>query len=327
MFNSIKNLFSGGDKKQKKDDQKKSQKPASRLNSQQQQLANDDDDDADNFQQFSNQAYMQQQMPMQQQQAYIGGPPMRQIAKITPELDEWRMVEDRVLPTLATEAQKTGQVELPPLTECIQIGAKFEYTKLLASKDSKKMPVMVSINETKINDLEQDTCKADIVCVIDVSGSMSGAKLENVKTTIKLLLELLEGSRIAIVTFGTSSQLYMNFKTINSDTTAKITLIVDSLRDLDSTNITAGVHEAQNLLGSLSNEIMFDNDYERTKTEYTLHSFGYGDDHDAKLMQSMSERKGGNYYFVQDIKRVDECFVDCLGMVTTMLANRGKIGR
>lgn len=350
MFNSIKNFFSGGDKddqgkKRPNNQQNKVQKPKKQK---MQTQANDDDDEDDDYGQQA-----QMQMPMQQQymqQQYLPGPYLGSstaAVKLSPELEEWRMSEDKIIPAGPKDPTKTESVVLPPLSECIQVGVTFEYGKLLASKDPKKMPVMVSINETKINDLEQDTCKADIICVIDVSGSMAGGKLENVKTTMKLLLELLDGSRIAIVTFGTSAQLYMNFKTVNSDNTTKITSIINSLRDLDSTNITGGVHEAQNLLGRrltknpvsslfllsdgqhnigpISNELMFDNDYDRTKAEYTVHSFGYGDDHDAKLMQSMSERKGGNYYFVQDIKRVDECFVDCLGMVTTMLANRGKM--
>jgi len=33
----------------------------------------------------------------------------------------------------------------------------------------------------------------------------------------------------------------------------------------------------------------------------------------------MSESKGGNYYFVNDIKKVDLCFMDCLGMMTSAL--------
>ena len=83
--------------------------------------------------------------------------------------------------------------------------------------------------------------------------------------------------------------------------------------------------DGQHNQGSINNNILFDGDMGRTGTEYSLHTFGYGDDHDAKLMQSMAERKGGNYYFVQDIKKVDECFLDCLGMVTTMLATNGKV--
>lgn len=42
-------------------------------------------------------------------------------------------------------------------------------------------------------------------------------------------------------------------------------------------------------------------------------------------MQGMSNHKGGNYYFVSEVKRVDECFVDCLATVTTALAESGMV--
>lgn len=39
----------------------------------------------------------------------------------------------------------------------------------------------------------------------------------------------------------------------------------------------------------------------------------------------MSSRKGGNYYFVSEVIRVDECFVDCLGTITTALAESAMV--
>ena len=47
--------------------------------------------------------------------------------------------------------------------------------------------------------------------------------------------------------------------------------------------------------------------------EYTLHTFGYGKSHDEKLMDTISKKCGGNFYYIQDIERVSETFIDCLG--------------
>ena len=38
----------------------------------------------------------------------------------------------------------------------------------------------------------------------------------------------------------------------------------------------------------------------------------------------MSEEKGGNYYFVNDVTKVGDCFLDCLGMVTSVLGQKIK---
>ncbi len=47
--------------------------------------------------------------------------------------------------------------------------------------------------------------------------------------------------------------------------------------------------------------------------DYSLHSFGYGDDHDEKILSGISKYKKGCFYYIKDNEFVDECFLDCLG--------------
>lgn len=49
------------------------------------------------------------------------------------------------------------------------------------------------------------------------------------------------------------------------------------------------------------------------KDPYTIHSFGFGSDHDPKLMNSISQLKDGNFYYVEKLDQVDEMFTDALG--------------
>ena len=42
-------------------------------------------------------------------------------------------------------------------------------------------------------------------------------------------------------------------------------------------------------------------------------TFGYGNDHDSELMTWISDKKDGNFYFIEDVKKVGVCFIDCLG--------------
>ena len=56
-----------------------------------------------------------------------------------------------------------------------------------------------------------------------------------------------------------------------------------------------------------------------------MHTFGYGDEHDSALMQTMAQRKHGNWYFVNDISKVGECLADSLGMMTKTLASKGRL--
>jgi CxxC motif-containing protein len=203
--------------------------------------------------------------------------------------------------------------------------------------------MMVSLSEVVQGQVVQDSCRADVICVIDVSGSMAGEKLDNVKKTLKVLLKLLEGSRVALVTFSTAAEYLMNFKTVNKENLSKIHKVIDFMHAGSNTNVTQGVLTGQTALVGRATQhpvsamfLLTDGQHNQgpcsvahmfaaQSSPFTVHTFGYGDDHDAVLMQSISECRGGNYYFVDDIGRVDECFLDCLGLVTTTLATKARL--
>ena len=67
--------------------------------------------------------------------------------------------------------------------------------------ESDRKNLMLTVREDLIGKTASNTCVADILCVIDVSGSMSGEKLDNVKTTLKYLTHILEDNRLAIILF------------------------------------------------------------------------------------------------------------------------------
>lgn len=260
---------------------------------------------------------------------------------------DWASREDMIKSTSSVVTDDKGQEVEIDLQKCFNHSMRLGSNKLRASDTKQIVPLLVNISETNFDSagIDIDT-KIDLVCVIDISGSMAGSKIDFVRKTMHNLLEVMPGHRIAIVLFDSVAELFMNFKIINEENLANIKIGIDSIQSRGSTNITAGVHMAQVLLGrretknsvssifvlsdgehncgGISNELLFKNDLLRTKTEYTLTSFGYGDDHDAKLLQMMSEEKGGNYYFVNDISKVEECFLDCLGMVTSVLGQNVK---
>lgn len=298
------------------------------------------------FQQGQYQTNVQGQMQYQQSIKSLFGK-KNSFIPLDAAIMEWKMSEE----IIGTEhkLEKTGEEgsSEQTLKDTIDFKAQLENNALTQRATNHQEGLMVSIMETKLGEKDSDTCKADVVCIIDISGSMAGAKLDYVKKTLNSLLGFLSGSRLAIVVFDDTADLMMHFKVVNDQNLPKIQKVIDSLQTRGSTNITGAAHMGQTILGQrktrnevasvfllsdgqhnvgpISNEIMFANDISRSGTDYTLHTFGYGDDHDAKLMQSMAEHKQGNYYFVNDITVVDECFVDCLGMVTTALASKGKL--
>ena len=47
--------------------------------------------------------------------------------------------------------------------------------------------------------------------------------------------------------------------------------------------------------------------------ETTVYTFGFGADHNAGLLQAISEAGGGMYYFIDSAEKIPESFADCLG--------------
>lgn len=264
---------------------------------------------------------------------------------LTPDLNAWRLVEDNIQPEALHEKLQAAA------NATFEFCVKLEQAAItLPGQDtgSVKIPMMLSLSEKVLGKKGTMTCLIDVVCAIDVSGSMDGAKISHVKKSLKLMLNFLENSRLALILFSDTAERVMNFKTVNAANKSKIEALIDSLFILKNTNITQSIHLAQEMIGQrkhknpacsvfllsdgihnrgpISKEAMFAKEQGPTKGEpYTVHTFGYGDDHDAHQLQSIAEHKFGNYYFVDDIERVDEYFVDCIGSITSMLALDGKI--
>lgn len=64
---------------------------------------------------------------------------------------------------------------------------------------------------------------------------------------------------------------------------------------------------------------------EKGKVDYQIHSFGYGQDHDEKVLSAMREFKNGKFYYISSDEIVDECFIDCLSDLMTVIGKEVEI--
>jgi Mg-chelatase subunit ChlD len=56
------------------------------------------------------------------------------------------------------------------------------------------------------------------------------------------------------------------------------------------------------------------------ETGITLHTFGYGSDHDSGLLRALSNAGSGSYYFVEGVDAIRGAFGDCLGGILSVVA-------
>jgi hypothetical protein len=74
----------------------------------------------------------------------------------------------------------------------------------------------------------------------------------------------------------------------------------------------SGLRTAAEIVPALANMIR--------ETGVTLHTFGYGSDHDSEILRALSTAGGGSYYFVEGVDTIRCAFGDCLGGILSVVA-------
>jgi hypothetical protein len=59
--------------------------------------------------------------------------------------------------------------------------------------------------------------------------------------------------------------------------------------------------------------------------DLTIFTFGFGNDHNANLLQGISETSQGSYYYIKDTSAIKESFADCLGGLLSVVAQNIKL--
>ena len=209
----------------------------------------------------------------------------------------------------------------------------------------------VTINACEIDEDDGDRAPVDIVIALDISGSMTGSKLELCKTTLELLLRCLnKKDRFGLITYATHAAVTIPAKLMTKTNKEKALDIIKLLRTRDCTNISDAIglacqefrniqkpNEVQTLFlltDGLANRGISDSyglceltkncincDNSEKRAPITLHTFGYGTDHDSALLGDLAAvTKGGSYYFVENDSSVGTAFGDALGGVLSVVA-------
>jgi uncharacterized protein YegL len=250
------------------------------------------------------------------------------------------MTEEPFVLTVKNAETETG---LPP---SIKISMKFATNYLqLNSTVTQEIPCSIELEgfDAKAN----NRSGIDIVCVIDVSGSMSGLKLELVKKTLLFMISKLdEIDRVSIITFSDSSILLSNFVCMNSIGKEKLSYIVKGMQIQGGTEIILGLKKSLKLLkdrvyiNQVTSILLLTDGVDNNRdtamsrlekvfvtydkliaTSYTIHAFGYGQDHQADLLNLMSQRKNGGFYYVETENSIPQLFSDCLGEMMSIVAD------
>jgi len=143
----------------------------------------------------------------------------------------------------------------------------------------------------------------DLICVIDVSGSMSGEKIELVRETLRFLIETLTPSdRLSLITFNSGGNRICPLRTVTQENMVGFSANINGLIASGGTNIMSGLSLALKTIrdrktpNKVTSIFLLSDGQDKGAEEqlrealkkpenaelgvFSIHSFGFGTDHD-----------------------------------------------
>jgi len=183
----------------------------------------------------------------------------------------------------------------------------------------------------------------NLAIVVDVSGSMNGKPLEMVKTSlIKTLTKLRPDDRISLVAFSNNAELLLGNLALQGNEDLIISQI-ESLHTIGGTNIEAGLAmgidellkskeqfkgisrvllmtDAQPNIGNTSPNSFMGLATDASLKGIGLTTLGVGINFGSDLAAAVSNVRGGNVYFFNDLERMEKFFDEDFSTMAVELA-------
>jgi uncharacterized protein YegL len=212
-------------------------------------------------------------------------------------------------------------------------------------------PFVINIFSPESKKMKKNS-NADLLCVIDISGSMAGSKIDLVKKSLKVLVELMDqNDRLALILFNEAGKKIFDLNYLTKEIKNNYINQINEIKAFGGTSIMSGLKIAIDILQNdadknkpnRASSILLlsdgcDNDYndfelgtklkELTKGKnlnFTINTFGYGDDHDPKVMQKLASIRDGSFFYVKEYAKVAEFFGVVLGTCVSVVANKASL--
>ena len=216
----------------------------------------------------------------------------------------------------------------------------------VSTKEFKSIPTLVQMEvpETDFQNFQNSTKEVDFMLVIDTSSSIAGEKIKLVKESVDYLLDRIqERDRLALVKFSTKATKVIDFTHVNKSnkleiknlvnenlvpsTSANIgdalTLSIDMIRKRKNFSrkvaflfLSDGRDDMGNSINSIVKKMSMLSQAKEVKGLHVC-SFGYGHDHDSKMLLAIPRPNEGKFYYVDKIRNVDISIINCLSEMLT----------
>ncbi|XP_066358867.1 E3 ubiquitin-protein ligase WAV3-like [Miscanthus floridulus] len=222
-----------------------------------------------------------------------------------------------------------------------------------------KAPGMTTDGEAAAGDAPR--APLDLVTVLDVSGSMTGAKLALLKQAMGFVVDNLgPHDRLSVVSFSDGARRVTRLLLMSGDGKATAKNAVESLVARGGTNIAEGLRTAAKVLeerrhrNTVSSVILL-SDGQDTYTaprrsraagaapnyealvppsfmatgtrdwSAPVHTFGFGNDHDAVAMHVITEATAGTFSYIENEAVIQDAFAQCIGGLLTVVVQEARV--
>lgn len=287
-------------------------------------------------------------MMMQQQQhqnsynalfspSHISSAPQNEIPKemMTEEpVSEW-------VPPTPTESDHDQMKDVEVFIEC---APELPQVSLPATSGFHSVVSLSASSQAVVDDENVNSSVSppmDIVCVLDVSGSMgSDNKLNNLKCAVNFMRdELKDQDRMSVITFERSSNLIHGLKKMTADNKSSTASYINRLRPGGGTRILSGLQKAHSVLQNRETKnpissvfLLTDGidssdlrDKKRIAKEIkdmgaSLFVYGFGNDHDSIHLKTIADAGEGSFTFIEKSDMVIDAFGGALGAEKSIFA-------
>lgn len=203
-------------------------------------------------------------------------------------------------------------------------------------------------NQTLLPVSENSRAPVDLVTVLDVSGSMAGTKLALLKRAMGFVVQNLGPSdRLSVIAFSSTARRLFPLRCMTDTGRQQALQAVNSLVSNGGTNIAEALRKGTKVLmdrkwkNPVCSIILLSDGQDtytvtspggiHPRTDYQsllpisirrnngaglhipVHTFGFGADHDAASMHSISEISGGTFSFIEAESVIQDAFAQCIG--------------
>jgi hypothetical protein len=243
------------------------------------------------------------------------------------------------------------------VTGSVEIKAYSEFQAIQQSVTQKVFSILIRLKAPKSLDSVNSRAPLDLVTVLDVSGSMKGAKLALLKSAMSFVIQTLgPDDRLSVIAFSSTARRLFPLRRMTISGRMRALRAVNSLVDGGGTNIADGlkkgakVIEQRRLKNPVCSIILLSDGQDTyslpsidgvqpnhsvlvppsilpgTGNHVQIHTFGFGADHDSAAMHSIAETSSGTFSFIDAEGSIQNGFAQCIGGLLSVVVKEMRLG-